>query len=461
MGLGAHLPSPPVALRDLRSRLPAWLPTALVGLGIYIVVLVASSNDWINQYWYGVIQMAVVAAVSALGLNLIYGFNGQFSLGHVGFYAIGAYTSALVTKDFVSRWSGGQFVAVSWIVAGQAGLLAALLLAGRLRIGPVHEALGHWLARQMPRREAAILQAVGGLSLLLIALAGGVLVAWGLRLALLPAFDLALSHLPEALAQPVVFLLALLTGGSLAAMIAYLVGLPLLRLSSDYLGIATLGFAVMVYTALQNSDQVIATMKGARGMVGIPRWTTWSWGFGVLVLVVIVMRNLVHSSYGRAIVSIREDEIASGTMGIDRASVKALVFATGAFFAGIAGGLYAHLYGFLHRSTFNFVKGFDPMIIIVFGGLGSMTGTLVASGLFVLLIEGLRVILPQGFEDWRFVIYPVFLLVIMLLRQEGLLGTREWGWLKTPLPPERDLPVPPSGPADRPARAAEEGTPHA
>lgn len=461
MGLGAHLPSPPVALRDLRSRLPAWLPTALVGLGIYIVVLVASSNDWINQYWYGVIQMAVVAAVSALGLNLIYGFNGQFSLGHVGFYAIGAYTSALVTKDFVSRWSGGQFVAISWIVAGQAGLLAALLLAGRLRIGPVHEALGQWLARQMPRREAAILQAVGGLSLLLIALAGGVLVAWGLRLALLPAFDLALSHLPEALAQPVVFLLALLTGGSLAAMIAYLVGLPLLRLSSDYLGIATLGFAVMVYTALQNSDQVIATMKGARGMVGIPRWTTWSWGFGALVLVVIVMRNLVHSSYGRAIVSIREDEIASGTMGIDGASVKALAFATGAFFAGIAGGLYAHLYGFLHPSTFNFVKGFDPMIIIVFGGLGSMTGTLVASGLFVLLIEGLRVILPQGFEDWRFVIYPVFLLVIMLLRQEGLLGTREWGWLKTPLPPERDLPVPPSGPAARPARAAEEGTPHA
>ncbi len=173
------------------------------------------------------------------------------------------------------------------------------------------------------------------------------------------------------------------------------------------------------------------------------------------------MRNLVHSSYGRAIVSIREDEIASGTMGIDGASVKALAFATGAFFAGIAGGLYAHLYGFLHPSTFNFVKGFDPMIIIVFGGLGSMTGTLVASGLFVLLIEGLRVILPQGFEDWRFVIYPVFLLVIMLLRQEGLLGTREWGWLKTPLPPERDLPVPPSGPADRPARAAEEGTPHA
>ncbi len=227
MGMGARLPSPPVALRDLRFRLPAWLPTALVGLGIYIVVLVAHANDWINQYWYGVIQMAVVAAISALGLNLIYGFNGQFSLGHVGFYAIGAYTSALITKDFASRWSGGQFVALSWILSGQAGLLAALLLANWLHIGAAREALGQWLARQVPRHEAAVLKAVAGLSLLLVALAGGVLVAWGLRLALLPALDLVLSHLPEALAQPVVFVLALLAGASLAALVAYLVGLPL------------------------------------------------------------------------------------------------------------------------------------------------------------------------------------------------------------------------------------------
>ena len=116
---------------------------------------------------------------------------------------------------------------------------------------------------------------------------------------------------------------------------------------------------------------------------------------------------------------------------------KAITIAIGGFFAGVAGGLYAHLYGFLHPSTFNVVKGFDPLIIIVFGGLGSMTGTLVASGLFALIIEGLRVVLPQGFEDWRFVIYPILLLLIMLLRQEGLLGTREWGWLKAPSPAER------------------------
>ena len=88
------------------------------------------------------------------------------------------------------------------------------------------------------------------------------------------------------------------------------------------------------------------------------------------------------------------------------------------------------------------IKGFDPLIIIVFGGLGSMTGTVVASVMFALIIEGLRVVLPQGFEDWRFVIYPIILLLIMLLRQQGLLGTTEWGWLRAPSPPERDSPSP-------------------
>jgi len=220
------------------------------------------------------------------------------------------------------------------------------------------------------------------------------------------------------------------------------VGLPLLRLGSDYFGIATLGFSVMIYTALQNSDTVIPTMKGARGMVGIPLWTTWGWAMGVLVIVAIIMRNLLHSSHGRAVISVREDEVAARMMGIDIAQNKTVAFAFGGFFAGLAGGLYAHLFGFLHPSTFSVVKGFDPLIIIVLGGLGSMTVTILASLSFALLIEGLRVVLPQGFEDWRFVIYPIFLLLIMLLRKQGLLGRTEWGWLRTPLPAERAIPVP-------------------
>jgi len=431
-----------------RRAIPSWIPTLAVAVALYWLVSYTSASARITPYWYNVIQLAGIAAVSALGLNLIYGFNGQFSLGHVGFYAIGAYGSALITKDFVTKWSGGQVGALSWIIAGQVGVLAVLFVAQRIRLGAIRKALQGALDQFMKSHESWMIVTLVSLVLVAFSVAVGVALAWGLQRGLVFALG-GLAALPEKAAQSIIFVLALVNGGTMAALIAYLVGLPLLRLSSDYFGIATLGLAIMVYTALQNSDMVIETMKGARGMVAIPRWTTWSWVFVVLCLSVIVMRNLIWSSQGRAIMSVREDEIASRLMGIDIAQQKATAFAIGGFFAGVAGGLYAHLFGFLHPSTFSFVKGFDPLIIIVFGGLGSMTGTIVASALFALVIEGLRVVLPQGFEDWRFVIYPVLLLIIMLVRQQGLLGTTEWGWLRAPLPPERDVaaPVPVVSPA--------------
>jgi len=178
---------------------------------------------------------------------------------------------------------------------------------------------------------------------------------------------------------------------------------------------------------------VIPTMKGARGMVGIPIWTSWFWVFICAALVIVAMRNLIYSSVGRAIISVREDEIAAKAMGIDVTRYKTVAFTIGSLFAGIAGGLFAHKSpGFLHPSSFDFLKGFDPLIVVVFGGLGSMTGTIAASVGWAFLLEGLRVALPQGFENWRFVIYPVLLLIIMLLRPQGLLGGVEWGFLKPP-----------------------------
>jgi branched-chain amino acid transport system permease protein len=413
----------------------SWIPTALVAVAIYFAVSLAKSQGLISDYWYQVIQFAGLTAVSALGLNLIYGFNGQFSLGHIGFYAIGAYGSALITKDFTIKWSGSQFGALSWIIAGQIGIVVFLLVLNRLPIASLRERLRAALSRYLKPYESWVFEA-------LLAIAAGVVTALLLQRVFSPLLNATLAKLPENVAQPIVFALALIMGGTMAAILAYLVGLPLLRLSSDYFGIATLGLAVMVYTALQNSDQVIATMKGARGMVGIPRWSTWGWVLGVLAVIVIIMRNLIYSSHGRAIISVREDEIASRAMGNDVAELKAVAFAAGGLFAGVAGGLYAHLYGFLHPSTFNVVKGFDPLIIIVLGGLGSMTGTVLGALIFALVIEGLRVVLPQGFEDWRFVVYPILLLLIMLLRQRGLLGTTEWGWLRAPLPPVRDIPLP-------------------
>jgi branched-chain amino acid transport system permease protein len=253
-----------------------------------------------------------------------------------------------------------------------------------------------------------------------------------------PAVAGLLLALPSGISLQIVFVLAVIIGGILAAEVSFLFGLPVLTLGSDYFGIATLGFTIIVKVLLDNSDTMLgfAEMKGARGMIGIPKITTWFWVFLALFIVVLVMRNLLHSSYGRAIVSVREDEIAGKAMGVDVAEYKILAFVIGSLFAGLAGGLYAHINGFLHPSSFNFIRSFDPMIIIVLGGLGSMTGTLLASFTWALLLEGvLRLVLPQGFETWRFVVYPLLLLLIMLVRPSGLLGTYELPFLRQVLPP--------------------------
>jgi branched-chain amino acid transport system permease protein len=179
-------------------------------------------------------------------------------------------------------------------------------------------------------------------------------------------------------------------------------------------------------------------MKGARGMVGIPKVTSLFWVFFFLMLVVILVRNLLRSSYGRAIISVREDEIAAKAMGIDIAEYKIYAFVLGSFLAGLAGGLYAHVNGFLHPDTFNFIKSFDPMIVIVFGGLGSITGTVFAAFAWALVLEGvLRLFLPQGFETWRFVVYPLLLLITMLLRPKGIFGDFEIPFLRQVLPKPR------------------------
>ncbi len=237
----------------------------------------------------------------------------------------------------------------------------------------------------------------------------------------------------------VVFFLAVLIAGAFAAEVSFLFGLPVLTLGSDYFGIATLGFSIVIQTLMVNSDTILPfpEMKGGRGMIGIPKLTTWFWAFLFLVIVIIVMRNLIYSSTGRAIMSVREDETAAKAMGIDVAFYKLFAFVVGSLFAGIGGGVYAHYIGFLSPGTFDFLVGFNPLIIIVFGGLGSMTGTIAASFGWIFFLEGLlRVLLGQlGTEapTWRYVLYPIALLLLMLLRPQGLLGNVEWGFLKRPV----------------------------
>jgi branched-chain amino acid transport system permease protein len=242
--------------------------------------------------------------------------------------------------------------------------------------------------------------------------------------------------LATGLPLQIVFFLSIVIAGAFAAEVSFLFGLPVLTLGSDYFGIATLGFTIVVNTLMVNSDTILPfpEMRGGRGMLGIPNLTTWFWVFFFLILIIIIMRNLLQSSTGRAIMAVREDETAAKSMGIDVAGNKLMAFIIGSFFAGIGGGIYAHYIGFLAPATFDFLPGFNPLIIVVFGGLGSMSGTLAASFGWIFFLEGLlRTLLGKLGTDaptWRYVLYPIMLLLVMLIRPEGLLGSVEWGFLK-------------------------------
>lgn len=386
-------------------------------LMLFLIVQIMISTGYLNDFWSTIIRLGSVYAIVALGLNLIYGFNGQFSLGQWGFYAIGAYTAA----DITYRWNNEQSS------LGLTVVLSVVLLTG----------LAILLLRKLLSRIRG-LDALSAFAIYIVAVLGLAVAGVYLGAAIAPAFDGILSILPANGSMSVVYVFSILMGGLVAAEISFLFGLPVLTLGSDYFGIATLGLTIIVKVLLDNSDTLLGfeEMKGARGMIGIPKITTWFWAFLFLFLVVVVMRNLLHSSYGRAIVSIREDEIAAKAMGIDVGNYKTMAFVLGSLFAGIGGAIYAHINGFLHPNTFNFIKSFDPMIIIVLGGLGSITGTIITSFVWVLLLEGvLRLILPEGFETWRYVVYPIILLLVMLLRPKGIFGDYEFPFLRQLLPP--------------------------
>ncbi|HYG58933.1 MAG TPA: branched-chain amino acid ABC transporter permease [Symbiobacteriaceae bacterium] len=294
---------------------------------LYLLLEYVRRTGIINAYWAQIMDLSLIITISALGLSLIYGFAGQFSLGHAAFYGIGAYAGGLITQ----KMGGTQF----------------------------------WFA------------------------------------------------------------VALLTGAATAGLLAYLIGLPILRLKSDYLGIATLGFGVIVKVMMDNTDKFVASMGGSRGMLGIPRMASFAWIFWLAVAMILLARNLVNSAHGRAWISVREDETSADIMGINTTHFKTMAFVLGCSMAGLAGALYSHRYPFLHPSSFDFLKSFDVLLVVVLGGLGSITGTVVTAVAWVFLLEWLREVLPQNLLDWRGVIYALLLIVMMILRPQGLLGGKE------------------------------------
>ena len=214
-----------------------------------------------------------------------------------------------------------------------------------------------------------------------------------------------------------VFIIVLVCAGLVSAFIGFLIGLPTLRLRGDYLAIATLGFGEIIRVIIVNLDVI----GGPRGYGGMPRITSFTWAFFVMLACVYVISNFINSTHGRACISIREDEIAAETMGIDTTKYKVIAFTMGAFFAGVAGALFAHLLTYLNPSMFGFLKSIDILVMVVIGGLGSITGSIASAVFITLLTEFLR-----EFVELRMVIFSLMLIVVMLTRPQGLLGNKEF-----------------------------------
>jgi branched-chain amino acid transport system permease protein len=223
--------------------------------------------------------------------------------------------------------------------------------------------------------------------------------------------------------QNVLFLGALLAGGIVAAVAGYLVGVPSLRLRGDYLGIVTLGFGEIIRVIILNVDKVGA----ARGFSGVPAWSNFFWVFLFAWITILVSLRLVNSSIGRAFLSVREDEIAAEAMGVNTTYYKVQAFVIGSFFAGVAGGLLGHYLAYLNPDMFSFIRSFEVIVMVVLGGMGSISGAVIAAAILTFLPEGLRPV-----KDWlhtsvdpRMVVYSILLIILMRVRPQGLMGRRE------------------------------------
>jgi branched-chain amino acid transport system permease protein len=287
----------------------------------------------ISPYFLQVISLAGINIVLAVSLNLINGFTGQFSIGHAGFMAIGAYASAYFTVTY------GEKIRAAF--------------------------------------------------------------------AFLPAFG----------QQSMLLLLGLSIGAVLAAIAGFVVGVPSLRLRGDYLAIVTLGFGEIIRVFILNIDAV----GGARGFSGIPRLANFFWIYLFAAATILVVYRIVHSSFGRTLVAIREDEIAAEAMGVHTTRAKVISFVVSSALAGVAGGLFAHYLMYVHTNSFTFLKSFEIIIMIVIGGLGSISGSVLGAVLFIGLTEGLR-----EFAQYRMILFSLLLIVIMIVRPQGILGHREF-----------------------------------
>jgi len=207
------------------------------------------------------------------------------------------------------------------------------------------------------------------------------------------------------------FPLVLIAGGLLSAFVGLCVGIPSLRLRGDYLAIVTLGFGEIIRVVAQNTEAVGA----ASGLKGIPKLTTLGWTFSFAAITIYAITALVNSTYGRGFIAVHDDEIAAESNGVNTTHTKVTAFVTGAFFAGIAGGLWAHHKQFLSPTGFDWIKSIEIVVMVILGGMGRTVGVIAAAIILTVLPEFLR-----DFSEYRMIIYALLIILLMLLRPAGL-----------------------------------------
>ena len=225
--------------------------------------------------------------------------------------------------------------------------------------------------------------------------------------------------LPRAWA-PWAFPAVLVAGGLAAAVAGLVVAFPSFRTRGDYLAIVTLAFNMIVKSVLENLE----VLGGPRGFLGMPRLTDLFWVTAWVLITLLVLRRVINSNFGRGIMAVREDEVAANLTGVDTRRIKLYAFLISAFFAGVAGGLFAHLLQFINPRSFSILKSTDMLVMVYLGGVGSLTGSLLGAAIFTILLEVLR---PLGL--WRWVVGPLLLVLLMIFRPRGIMGFKEWRWL--------------------------------
>ncbi len=312
-------------------------PHLLLLAALLVAIGISHFSEQIDPYYLDVLIGIGINVILAVSLNLVNGYTGQFSLGHAGFMAVGAYLSAAVT----------------------------------VFLGP--KLLGE---------------------------SGG-----------------------SVLQQGSLFLAALVVGGLSAAFAGLLVGVPSLRLKGDYLALVTLGFGEIIRVIFQN----VEVLGGALGLNGIPAYTSIFWVLAFVAFAIFVVTCLVNSTYGRGFLATHDDEIASEAVGLDTTRYKIVAFVVSAFFAGVAGGLYGHFKLTITPTGFDFTKSIEIVVMVILGGMGNTVGVALAAILLTLLPEVLRPI-----AEYRMILYSFMLIVLMIVRPQGLFNFKFRFGSKTP-----------------------------